>query len=1126
MRRYDPPERPALTLVGALLLALLPLPASSAVEPAESGDAVLLRGKVLDADGAPVEAATVSVLPSGVSAWQRHRDPDAWVDPVVVRSGEDGAFAAAGSAASSFSLRAQATGFAPFSATAIPAGAALTIRLERGRSLHGRVLDSPGGRPVAAARVMACDDGAHAFGRSACASTATDEDGRYLLEHLPRAGLELRASAPGRAASDLARVAADSADEVPALYLRPGAWLSGRVFDESGRPVPRARVLATDSLRRLDDGAPEREWPVFSDANGVFLLRGVESGSAVWIVAQRADRPAAVVGPRRVEAGGEGIEVEIPMPAAARLAMHLVDRAGAPVERVELVLHPAGSPATGARGHAVDPSRIDSLGAGRFEAGPLQPGRFDLHVLPAGFREIERRAIELLPGATTDLETLVVEPGRAVSGRVTDAAAAAIAAASVEASYSASGFDAVRTEQADESGFYRLAGLPDSPVTLIADAPGFVPSPPLAVAVERTTADFALEPAASVGGEVRFSDGGTPEAFDVVAHLEVAPDETGWFRPRAIERAFSGGGGSYVLDDLQPGRYTLEARAADHAPGRVTGVVLQGGVQAQAPPIELASGAALRGRVVIRPDETPLPAAHVEVRRRGGWIETEAAPSASEAVSDGAGRFEVRALPPGSYTVSARHPDFASCEIEVDVAEEAPDEVLLAVSRGGTLSGTVRDRDGRPAAGRTLIVETDVAQDSVARRAATDSDGAYAIERLGAGSYRAGLLPASGSAAPRVVWKTAVLRDGENTVLDFDDAARIRLSGTVRGERGPLPGVTLFFAPLRGGIDLSDFELAATDSAGRYEIALDAPGRYRVILDAAAGGGGGSTEIDVPDEPAVVRDIEPDRTGIAGTVSDEQGAPIAGASVTAESDAVPGLGALLVAESDAAGRYAIRGVSAGSYRVSAVAAGFHVAVRQAVEVAAERDMSTVDFRLERGAVLRGRVVDELGRGVAGAVVFAAPAGAGDSLAVASAETDIGGAFAMTAPADGAVDVAAFAAGLAPARADGVFPAEGPQDAGIVLHAGRGGRLRIRVVDESQRPRAAVGLSVRAVPGFPGSAFAELLSPLPPTDAGGTALAEHLAPGTYEIRLRDGSAPARHVVVEAGSETAIVIGPPG
>ncbi len=108
---------------------------------------------------------------------------------------------------------------------------------------------------------------------------------------------------------------------------------------------------------------------------------------------------------------------------------------------------------------------------------------------------------------------------------------------------------------------------------------------------------------------------------------------------------------------------------------------------------------------------------------------------------------------------------------------------------------------------------------------------------------------------------------------------------------------------------------------------------------------------------------------------------------------------------------------------------------------------------------------------------------------------------------------------APARLTGVTPSDDPDGPGLILQTSPGGRLSVRVVDKDGLPRPGVTLAVRAVPAFLASEIAQLIKPPPPTDASGLALADHLAPGTYEISVPGVTdVVPSHVVVREGSES--------
>jgi protocatechuate 3,4-dioxygenase beta subunit len=1079
-----------------------------------------IRGQILDAAGQPVAGATVRILRPGLSMDRRDRQTAAWIPPRVVETGEDGSFAAGELSGTEFVVRASAPGHAPTSVGAIPGGAWLTLHLEPGVALGGRVLHADTRRPVAEATVVLCDLESFDFGRDACQSAETDETGGFLFDAAPQGELQLRAQAAGHAVSAVTKV------ETPleqgagvTLELRPGARVQGRVVDEERRPIADARVyvrplaLSLDDLAGIDSG-----WPDHTDEDGLFSLQGVRSGATYTVHAFRSDLGDAATEPITVATGEDLDHLRVVLPHPAVVTLRLVDEDDSALKEFDLHLRETTADGRGAF-DTLDASWIGELDDGRFELRlPGRSGTFDLLLAPDGFVDILSSAVELGPKRVSDLGTLVAIRGLSVAGVVADDAGDPIENATVEASWTGDGSKRVRRTVTDAQGHYAVAGLHEAFVKLEASAAGFLSEGFDAVSPGVKTADFTLRPLGGVSGRLELEEGEVPPAFTIVMHVEAesAAGAPGRYARFPHETTFRSEDGSYRIDDLPAGRYTIEGRASGWATDRKSGIEVSGGKLSEVPTLVLREGLSLQGRVVALADGEELPGTEIEAwPDRGGLFGPDASDRRS-AIADEEGMFRVPGLAPGSAVVRARHPNFAPAEQRVELQEGDDDtELIFRLSVGGTLRGTVSAASGDPSSGRRIALN----RESNVEIAITDAEGRYELLRMMPGDYSATLLPNTGS-RNEMHMKAVAIREGEVTVLDFDEARRISLSGIVYRENQPLSQAEMFFV---SSFSLTDFGVAQSDSEGRYSIGLDEPGRYRVLLQTGPSNSwaGASTEIDVPDRDHVILDIHlGSGDGISGTVQDSQRSPLVGAVVSARPDgAAAGESRLLVAATDAAGSYSIQGLPEGTYRVTASAPGHRVGVAYPVEILGGSAAANVDFTLEHGHPLRGRVVDEAGRGLAATAVVAGPAGSVDSWGAASAVTDINGTFQLTAPSAGPIDVTALPGGWAPVRLTGIAPPEG-DDQTLVLRAGRGGVLLIRVVGPAGEPRSGVQVSARAVPAFLGSELIQLVRPPAPTDASGSTRIEHVLPWDYEILAQGTSASAIRATVREGAETAV------
>jgi hypothetical protein len=451
---------------------------------------------------------------------------------------------------------------------------------------------------------------------------------------------------------------------------------------------------------------------------------------------------------------------------------------------------------------------------------------------------------------------------------------------------------------------------------------------------------------------------------------------------------------------------------------------------------------------------------------------------------------------------------------------------MVRLSRGGTLTGTVRDAQKLPVPNASIMVMQGMG--GTPQSTATGEDGVYKLERLTPGSYRVLRLPEGGRIAITIGpgMKTVDIKEGEVTVLDFDEAAKITLTGRVlRGDR-PVPGAMLMFFAGDGTVGTAtDMKTANAESDGRFQIGLDKPGLYTVVVQGMEHMmSRASVRLQVPDQPQVAQDVVISAGGIAGVVTGSDNSPVVNAVVRATPEPAPqqprigGSGS----QTKPDGSYAIEGLDSGTYKVRAMAPGKKPAEATAT-VGEDGATARVDLRLEPGRSLRGRVVDPRGNGLLGATVMAAPAGSSSFDMNMMGTTDVNGSFELIAPSDGPLDVTALPGGYAPVRASNVVAPEDPDAPGIMLSASSGGRIRFRVVGADGKGRSGVRLRLRPQPDFPGSMMALLKQPQ--SDENGFATADLLTPTTYVATVDNHPdvAPVTVAVSEGGTvETTVSV----
>jgi protocatechuate 3,4-dioxygenase beta subunit len=502
---------------------------------------------------------------------------------------------------------------------------------------------------------------------------------------------------------------------------------------------------------------------------------------------------------------------------------------------------------------------------------------------------------------------------------------------------------------AGADGAFSLGPLPEGDYTVVASAPGLLPSRERVTNGSSRRVKLELVSPRSLAGSVTL-EGAPAGGAAVSLHGEHKRQEIG-----------TEPDGTFAFDSLRPGQYELRAAAGDRV-AQETITVAKGNVRGVA--LALRAGVHIEGKVV---DDAGAAIAAVHITA------DEIAPSrrshVAAARSSSDGRFRLGPLEPGEFELSTELEGFVRAD-PAKVVAVASASTKLVLKRAQPIRGMVVDPEGKPVREvrvAAVTKRTPAGSDDQKGSARTGENGAFTLDVPG-GEYDI-VVRSEGFREARV----PVRAPAADVVVQLDRGTTIE--GEVIDEDGaPVAEAQISIAPQSGDQRTrTSLGGGSADRGGHFVVSGLAAGPVLVIAGRPGDGGESwsssyaHTPLDLPESGTVRVKLRFDAAlAISGSVvgPDGVGVPDAKVHAWATHEARSKDKATALAErssgtavTDGAGRFTVRRLKAGEHVLIVMKEGFD-APRDGAH--AQAGDSNVRIVLTKTAFLRGRVVGDGG----------------------------------------------------------------------------------------------------------------------------------------------------------------------
>lgn len=754
-------------------------------------------------------------------------------------------------------------------------------------------------------------------------STVTDVNGNYVMGGLPAGSYTVVASAP-----QFAHVS-------KGLIVAPGQNITNFNFELSRDVGKIVGTITGDGISLVGVTVSLLEDNVFivstvTKSDGTYMFENIAPG------AYTVSASASGFGVNQV-----GAVLQANMVTEANIDLHFLvgaiagtvtDTSGMPIVNIAVTIQ-----VFYINGQLLRKVQADHTGV--FVVTGLVPGSYVLTASAPQY-QTNRVGANVKANEVTNVEVSLLAAAGAIAGTVVEFRTnEPIVGSSVKIT-DINGF-IIGAAVTDESGRFHIESLLVGTVNVIATAEGYTSISRAAIIPLNTTVDIILSLQLNPGRIV-----GTItdiQGFPISGAVITVIDGT----TAVITTVLTQNDGSYRVESLTPGVYTILVNATGFGQGISSGVVASGGTTDVSLQL-MGNTGTIAGAVQDSETGLPIKGAAIQIR-----LINPSGPIVLTTVTDTGGNFVAPNLNPGFYAVVAFAEDYGSNVASVQVVINETATVALSLSSlVGAVRGTVVDEALESPLVDTLIRLTSESG-IVLREVQTDVAGNYFIDNITRGNYTLVFINAN---YQNVVVSVTVVANETKIISVTLQPYPASIAGTVvdANSSAPLIGAVVQVLNENGQFITN----AISNTEGRYSITGLAEGTYTVVT-IAQGYIASSLNISLTPGTAAQVDFQliTNHASIQGKIIDRNGNPVNNALVRVLDQSGVFINSGV---SDANGMYIVGNMPSGTLQVIVSAKSFQ-SVTRFITVRAGEQLTNIDFILEWDSFgeIKGNVYNQL-----------------------------------------------------------------------------------------------------------------------------------------------------------------------